>query len=478
MIYPLELSQQIKDHLGEIVLLQMRLLTCAAQEQNMTRALCVRFLDEKDEEGHFRGRGQAVANWLWQKGTTSRHRHLELFAQTYCEADAEARDKERQEKITWCRHLEEDVQALLRCESVYVNLHGFFASEDERKKLEKQRNKRNTSNVHWKEHAYRFLLYCYEEFLGDNRAKFNKELFTMSNAVDFGREEWLQMFFEANPELEICAFCDEARYYTYGYNEKQQRYYRHTSIDHYLPKSLYPHLACHPYNLIPTCHYCNSSIKGEKDPLQQTPGRLNVCTLPYSLHPTTKRHLEMYLNVHITNDWRSFIISTLSPYEDLPELHEAVKQLNMLYNLSERWQEPHQLTRISETLFRRMHQFLGDGKGMPTGFNMTMALYNTLLQLLYYLSQEDQRKDPFAFVMTWMLVTLIKDCIKPCLSPETTENAQTAAICVRERVHKALMEEVSSWFQQSFEDNQRRNELAEQLLALIPPANDRKQTFY
>jgi hypothetical protein len=475
MIYPLILSQQIEYYLSEVVLLQMKLLLCAAQEQHMTPDLCIHYLNEKDEQGHFRGRGQAVADWLWQNGTTSRHRYLEQFAQTYCEISTEGRKQEQKEKITWCRRLEEDVQALLRCERVYVNLHGFFASEDERKKLKTQRN---TSNIHWKEHACRFLVYCYEEFLGSNRAKFNKALFTVPNAVDFGREEWLQMFFEANPSLEICAFCDEARYYTYGYNEKQQRYYRHTSIDHYLPKSLYPHLACHPYNLIPTCHYCNSSIKGEKDPLQQTPGRLNVCTLPYSFHPTTKRRLELYLNVHITNDWHSFIIDTLAPYEDLPELHEAVQQLNMLYNLPERWREPYQLTRISETLFRRMHQFLGDGKGMPIGFNMTMALYNTLLQLLYYLSQEDQRKDPFAFAMTWMLATLIKDCIKPYLSPEITEGTQTAAIRVREKIYKALMEEVSSWFQQSFEDNQRRNELAEQLLALIPPANDRKQLFY
>jgi hypothetical protein len=37
---------------------------------------------------------------------------------------------------------------------------------------------------------------------------------------------------------------------------------------YYLPESAYPHLACHPFNLIPVCHHCNAMIKGKANPLQ------------------------------------------------------------------------------------------------------------------------------------------------------------------------------------------------------------------
>src|SRR5205807_9918270 len=56
--------------------------------------------------------------------------------------------------------------------------------------------------------------------------------------------------------------------------------------DHFLPKSLYPHLACHPYNLIPICHTCNSSYKGPRDPFDDCNGSrrsLNPYILPYRL---------------------------------------------------------------------------------------------------------------------------------------------------------------------------------------------------
>lgn len=36
-------------------------------------------------------------------------------------------------------------------------------------------------------------------------------------------------------------------------------------FDHYLPKSKYPFFAMSLYNLIPSCHICNSSCKGTKE---------------------------------------------------------------------------------------------------------------------------------------------------------------------------------------------------------------------
>ncbi|MGB3463565.1 MAG: hypothetical protein WBA33_16525 [Rhodanobacter lindaniclasticus] len=38
------------------------------------------------------------------------------------------------------------------------------------------------------------------------------------------------------------------------------------AYDHYLPKALYPFNSINFHNLLPTCHHCNSSYKGGKDP--------------------------------------------------------------------------------------------------------------------------------------------------------------------------------------------------------------------
>jgi len=39
------------------------------------------------------------------------------------------------------------------------------------------------------------------------------------------------------------------------------------SIDHFLPRSIYPALSVHPYNLLPICTTCNEKIKKDNDPL-------------------------------------------------------------------------------------------------------------------------------------------------------------------------------------------------------------------
>jgi uncharacterized protein (TIGR02646 family) len=52
----------------------------------------------------------------------------------------------------------------------------------------------------------------------------------------------------------VCPFCDG------DMNGPQ--------VDHWMPKSKYPALSCHPKNLVPVCHRCNSrECKGEKVPL-------------------------------------------------------------------------------------------------------------------------------------------------------------------------------------------------------------------
>lgn len=66
-----------------------------------------------------------------------------------------------------------------------------------------------------------------------------------------------QVFVRANATGK-CPFC--GLYDLLGeYHSKREAY------DHYLPKALYPFNSINFHNLVPACHYCNSSYKGSKD---------------------------------------------------------------------------------------------------------------------------------------------------------------------------------------------------------------------
>jgi hypothetical protein len=82
-------------------------------------------------------------------------------------------------------------------------------------------------------------------------------VFSEPGASSFGRQDLLTAFKSTNRHLHICAVCDETGYYTMP----NDRIF--AQIDHYLPESMFPHLACHPFNLIPICSYCNAMIKGK-----------------------------------------------------------------------------------------------------------------------------------------------------------------------------------------------------------------------
>jgi 5-methylcytosine-specific restriction endonuclease McrA len=61
--------------------------------------------------------------------------------------------------------------------------------------------------------------------------------------VNFNRQEFVDEFEDANPEVRVCSMCDG--------------YLGNAEVDHFYPKAAYPYLSCHPYNLVPVCKDCN-----------------------------------------------------------------------------------------------------------------------------------------------------------------------------------------------------------------------------
>lgn len=443
MIHGLKLPLITHNRLNDVVLLQLFLLYHAASTPTINAHTCERFLSHKK---FFQGRSKKIVDWLWQPGTTKRHKHLKNFASSFEAKSNEERDKEQQTKIDWCLCLLSEAASLYGLTYPPLEVMNFFGDDNNPECDEK-----NAPN--WKREAKCFLLYFYSEYLQTNK-KFPVEFFSDPEATEFGRQDILAAFLKENQHLEVCAFCDESRYYT------QDEKSTYTSLDHYFPKSHYPHFACHPYNLIPTCPFCNSSIKGEHDPFIDTSGRrrtLSKYSLPYR---NEGRGHDSYLEVSLGRGSVPFEITKIRPRKDNagnidPEIYQAIEILTQVHNIPGRWITATEIHKISETLYRRMRQFFCNGQNIPPNFDMSpIIVYDMLKRLLYYINEEDRQRDPFAFAMTWMLVALINDELRPFIEKKPNYS------------YSVLWEEIIDWFGQNPVNNTKQNMIADSLLAI------------
>lgn len=91
-------------------------------------------------------------------------------------------------------------------------------------------------------------IFDYEDFYIDQ---------TLINGQLWGAYEYLKQL-----NFNICPYCDRQFVYTFNKGNKKVR----AELDHFYPKSIYPYLALSIMNLVPSCHQCNSSLKGKTDP--------------------------------------------------------------------------------------------------------------------------------------------------------------------------------------------------------------------
>lgn len=60
-----------------------------------------------------------------------------------------------------------------------------------------------------------------------------------------------------------CVYCN--RQYIFTIDDEKNNHITRPEFDHYLPKSTYPFFSLSLYNLVPSCHICNSNCKGTKE---------------------------------------------------------------------------------------------------------------------------------------------------------------------------------------------------------------------
>ena len=406
MIHQVALPDLTRKRLTDVVILQMRLLHYAATTTSPDQAGCANYLDRC---ARFRGRGSQIAAWIWK--ASSRYSPLKEFAH----------HPVPYEKLIWSKRLAREALLLLRHPLGPVESH-----------IER-------TAPSWQKAGATFLRGFYEDLCSSTG--FPGYFFSEHNANPFGRQDFLEAFVAANRGLYVCAVCDESGYRTTLDDNT------YTDIEHYLPKSRYPHLACHPFNLIPICHLCNFT-KGSADPLvRQSNMRCDLedIFLPYREPGLGSR---TYLQVTLGKTLTAAKLGRLKP-QGVTDLRQRIEAFGNVYKVPKRWHS--RVDEIGEKLFRRIRQFLQDGQGGLLNFSLPQTLLNALDQLLGYLHNEDQGKDPFAFAMTWWLVTLINQEVEPAIRKHSRLASQPSA----------LLQEIISWSISDVQGNSARAEAAQ-----------------
>ncbi|QIN81586.1 hypothetical protein GBA63_02290 [Rubrobacter tropicus] len=348
----------------DVVVLQMLLLRYAASTSELDRTACAGYIDQCDR---FRGRGERIAGWVWQ-APVSRKGLLAEFAK-----GSMAR------KRLWVDRMCNEVVNLLRGPNSALKLTPYRVRNPES----------------WRSAGAKFLRGFYDSGLGASTSTFPEYLFSEPSAEPFGREQFLSAFLTVNRELRFCSACDETKHYTVSRTGKR------AYIDHYFPKSLYPHLACHPYNLVPVCSFCNE-IKQDRDPLlrktRKRRSKPSHISLPY--RGQSDLGSWTYLKVRLLDTLPPAAFEELKP-QGANYLTDGIETFRELYEVPDRWDK--QVDCVGPSLVRHLFQFL-DAHFVPRDAGRISVDYMDwfLSQLMDYRGRE-----PFAFAMTWWAAALV-----------------------------------------------------------------------
>lgn len=127
-------------------------------------------------------------------------------------------------------------------------------------------------------------------------------------------------------------------------------------VEHYFPKSKYPCLSLHPYNLYFCCTTCNTRFKGTKSPLKGKTRDIGRIFLPYL--DTVKDAVQLKFENHGDKD--SEVVKMLPKEDAVPETKEKIREFDRLFALEERWSG--QLECYYMSLYQRYQEKYGDGE--------------------------------------------------------------------------------------------------------------------
>jgi hypothetical protein len=370
MIHEVRLTRETKIYLWQVVRLQLDVLSCTV---NLSPGFTQFDMQSALENKMLSARAEQVAEWVFGHKTPGEA--LQEFAKGSNPDRRALFDAMRQDilRLYWGRRDE-----TLEC-----------CFDDDKKLPDYQKG------------AKSFLIGFYEQ-LGSG-VDVNLFLRNPSQHYKYGREQFFAAYERENPTQHVCAICDEHRPITILRGE----YF--SDIEHYFPKSVYPHLACHPYNLIPMCKPCNSA-HGIKDPLVGTTRRtLGEVFLPY-------RNESVRLQGTVKFEWNKHQSPSLSIDERQINPNNAfrtkLEAFEVVYDIPKRWQN--RIHQIGEQLWRQMSYFVRVEIGKGEKLDPLQA--KTALERLLNYFIEDLGASPWDYVLVWylshLLVVEVEEAIK------------------------------------------------------------------
>ena len=370
MIHQVQALSDDVVRLRALVELQLQLLELAATQSNVDNASL-----ESHLNGTYRGNASQIAGWVGRHGTLIGN--LNTFAAHPNTA----------EKIVLIDQMRVDANLL-------------FTPAPKSLQVSYNCSSKTGSDPSWKCAASDFCLRFYDIWGYSKNPGFPDYLFVAAPMTGqmYTRWDFIDGFLAANDALYLCAICDATAFRT------QVDSKGHTGIEHFFPKSIYPHLAIHPYNLIPICTYCNN-IKNDDDLMQLCGTTLGIqeLLLPYQTHQPGLSQM-----AYVEVGFRGVPVAGSHPLEikfkPASAFASAATLLNhfgTLYHVEERWNN--QLDQIGEQVFRRIQQFLMADVQMGNDLSDVGFLQERLELLMVLTSKENLGKDPFGMATIWML---------------------------------------------------------------------------
>lgn len=112
-----------------------------------------------------------------------------------------------------------------------------------------------------------------------------KSIFDYSKFIELSKS-WNAYKYTTDLGITVCPYCNRNYIHTLETDSGRTR----AELDHFYPKSLYPFLSISIYNLIPSCHICNSNLKGSKNFFEKQHihpfENLNQSKITFKLHYT------------------------------------------------------------------------------------------------------------------------------------------------------------------------------------------------
>lgn len=376
MIHQVQASAVDVNRLKQLVALQLSLLYLAAIESELTPSnAAVQGNVEQHLAAIYGERAHQVANWVTRKPTL-----LDKLNQFAAHNNSD-------DKWAFVTDLEADVNLLYNPRQTKLAVAFTNDIPD------------------WQQNAGAACRYFYELFgrkYQSSPVRYGFPAYLFNDPLDadsYSRWDFVDGFTQQNPTLYLCAICDATAYRA----TIDSRAY--TSIEHFFPKSIYPHLAIHPYNLIPICTFCNSGAARSTDPLDYCREELGITELllPYrDQQPGLSEQAYIEIETQAVNSAGGAhpLAIRLRPASGR-ESEPLIASFERIYRIEERWNED--LDQIDQHVFRRMTQFLQGDVQLGNDLSDVDFVIDRLKLLMALTSRESLGQDSFGFATIWLL---------------------------------------------------------------------------